>query len=70
MECGMDNAEQLVEAECTEVFVYNPYSFGEVLSGIAEIDALDDDEIYVFIDDEPEIRLFKREHVHPCNSDL
>lgn len=67
---GMGDDYEFVEVLCTEVFVYDKYNITDIVSGIAEIEALDDDEIYVVVDDDVEGQFFKRHLVHACNSDL
>lgn len=66
----MDEAEELIEVECTHVFIYNPYNLCDIQSGYVEIDALDDSEVYVYLDEEEEVLLLDRKLVHACNSDL
>lgn len=59
----MDIVDEIEEVLCAEVVVYKT---GETMqSGVAEVDALDDDVIYVYLDS-GEVQPFPKSEVKPC----
>ena len=60
-----DYLTEVEEIECCHVLVYDKDNFNGMQSGIAEVEALDDGEIYVMLEDGTH-KPFKRELVNPC----
>lgn len=62
MSADLDETEEII---CCEVLVYDSNNFIGMQSGVAEVEALDYEEVYVMLDDGTH-KSFKRELVKTC----
>lgn len=62
MSADLDETEEII---CCHVLVYDSDNFNGMQSGIAEEDALQDEEVYVMLEDGTH-KPFKRALVKPC----
>lgn len=61
----MADLDEAQEVECCYVLIYDSNNFQGMQSGVAEVDALEDDMIYVLMEDD-EVLPFPRDMVKPC----